>query len=46
MALAIWALALTLTVTFIAFLVEDLAETPDEEGLNSPSADWTELELR
>ncbi len=46
MALALWALVLTMTVTFIAFLLEDLAEPSDKEALNSPSADWTELELR
>ncbi len=38
MAIALWALVLTLGVTFVAFLLEDLAESPDKEALNSPSA--------
>jgi len=38
MALAIWALVLTLGVTFVAFLLEDLAESPDKEALNSSLA--------
>jgi hypothetical protein len=46
MALALWALVLTMVVTFVAFLLEDLAESPDKEALNSPSAGWTEPELR
>ena len=35
MALALWALVLTLGVTFVAFLLEDLAESPDKEALDS-----------
>jgi hypothetical protein len=45
MAIALWALVLTLGVTFVAFLLEDLAESSDNEALNSPSASWTEVEL-
>lgn len=44
MALVLWALVLTMGVTFVAFLLEDLAESPDNEALNSPIADGTELE--
>lgn len=35
MALAFWALVLTMGVTFVAFLLEDLADSPDEEALDS-----------
>ena len=35
MALALWALVLTMGITFVAFLLEDLAESPDKDALNS-----------
>lgn len=35
MALALWALVLTMGITFVAFLREDLAESPDKDALNS-----------
>jgi hypothetical protein len=38
MALVLWALVLTMGVTFVAFLFEDLAESPDKEALDSSLA--------
>ena len=46
MMLALWALVVTMTVSFVAFLLEDLAESPDEDVINSPSGSWRELEVR
>jgi hypothetical protein len=45
MALALWALVVTLGVTFVAFLLEDLAASRDRETLNTPTEGWTELEM-
>jgi hypothetical protein len=38
MALVLWAMVLTMGVTFAAFLLEDLAESHDKEALDSSLA--------
>lgn len=43
MALALWALVITLGTVFVAFLCEDLAQSSDKEVSMPFSEDWTEV---